>query len=258
MIAAYFFCVWGIMEFPATGRSMIFISLYVWLVIVRNFTILISLFPLFPVFFVTTDNVCKEVECGKGTCKPSSNRTFMFECECDPGWSQTRSKHDDDLKFLPCVVPNCKLSLLYLSHSLLFHFDANPSGLFVFESLTRRHLSCLNMVWQSQIVSISVKSPTISHWWTMDICGWLWTIFLANRTRWKNQESTVINIRIRLDKLLSNNILTYVDQDVCRSHTNLLIDPCRAKMRPTFSQGTNTCKYVISIQSVSQRLICYC
>ncbi|KAB1218124.1 hypothetical protein CJ030_MR3G014466 [Morella rubra] len=61
---------------------------------------------LSPVF----DNVCKEVECGKGTCKPSSNSTFMFECECDPGWSQTRSKHDDDLKFLPCVVPNCTLN----------------------------------------------------------------------------------------------------------------------------------------------------
>lgn len=66
---------------------------------------------------VTTDNVCKEVECGKGTCKASSNSTLFFECECDPGWKQARSDDDDDLKFLPCVVPNCKaypLSPLFL------------------------------------------------------------------------------------------------------------------------------------------------
>jgi hypothetical protein len=66
---------------------------------------------------MTTDTVCKEVECGKGTCKQSSNNTFGFECECEPGWKQTGSDDDDNLKFLPCVVPNCKgfsLSPLYL------------------------------------------------------------------------------------------------------------------------------------------------
>ncbi|XP_059447477.1 uncharacterized protein LOC132178912 isoform X2 [Corylus avellana] len=60
---------------------------------------------LSPVF----DNICKEVECGKGTCKGSSNGTFGFECECETGWKQTRSDDDDHLKFLPCVVPNCTL-----------------------------------------------------------------------------------------------------------------------------------------------------
>nr|KYP73555.1 hypothetical protein KK1_006185 [Cajanus cajan] len=59
---------------------------------------------LAPIF----DNVCKEVECGKGTCKPSNNSSFFFECECDPGWKQALS-NETDLKFLPCIVPNCTL-----------------------------------------------------------------------------------------------------------------------------------------------------
>ncbi|XP_052190423.1 uncharacterized protein LOC127800060 [Diospyros lotus] len=56
------------------------------------------------------DDVCKEVECGKGTCKSSQNSTFLFECQCDPGWKQTLSHHDNGLKFLPCVIPNCTLN----------------------------------------------------------------------------------------------------------------------------------------------------
>lgn len=66
-----------------------------------------SLSPLLSPIF---DDVCKKVPCGKGKCKVSQNSTFSYECECDPGWMQTRSKHDDFLKFLPCVVPNCTLS----------------------------------------------------------------------------------------------------------------------------------------------------
>ncbi|KAM1745970.1 hypothetical protein ACFX11_012649 [Malus domestica] len=62
-----------------------------------------------PIFSPILDDVCKEVECGKGICKPSSNSTFFFECECDPGWRQTSSNHTDHFKFLPCVIPNCNL-----------------------------------------------------------------------------------------------------------------------------------------------------
>ncbi|KAJ9154270.1 hypothetical protein P3X46_027623 [Hevea brasiliensis] len=58
------------------------------------------------------DDVCKTVECGKGTCKPSHNSTLFYECECDSGWKQTRSDHDDHHKFLPCIVPNCTLDYL--------------------------------------------------------------------------------------------------------------------------------------------------
>ncbi|KAG2239227.1 hypothetical protein Bca4012_023985 [Brassica carinata] len=58
---------------------------------------------LSPVF----DDVCKEKDCGKGKCKASLNATFMYECECDNGW-----KHfDHNLKFLPCVTPNCSFDL---------------------------------------------------------------------------------------------------------------------------------------------------
>uniref|UniRef100_A0A1J3J2P8 Uncharacterized protein n=1 Tax=Noccaea caerulescens TaxID=107243 RepID=A0A1J3J2P8_NOCCA len=58
---------------------------------------------LSPIF----DNICKEVECGKGKCKASSNSTFMYECECDNGWKQ----FDGNLKFLPCIIPNCTFDL---------------------------------------------------------------------------------------------------------------------------------------------------
>ncbi|KAL9401464.1 hypothetical protein Peur_005313 [Populus x canadensis] len=61
---------------------------------------------LSPIF----DDVCKKVECGKGTCKPSDNSTWFYECECDPGWTQTRFDQDDHLQFLPCVVPNCTVN----------------------------------------------------------------------------------------------------------------------------------------------------
>ncbi|MBA0737944.1 hypothetical protein Gogos_011361, partial [Gossypium gossypioides] len=58
-------------------------------------------------------DVCKEVECGRGKCKPSINGTLPFYiCECDPGWKQTFSDKDDHahLKFLPCIVPNCSMN----------------------------------------------------------------------------------------------------------------------------------------------------
>lgn len=62
------------------------------------------------VYCLCADDACKKVECGKGKCK-ASNSSFFYECECDPGWTQTRSKNDDSLKFLPCIVPNCEFAL---------------------------------------------------------------------------------------------------------------------------------------------------
>ncbi|VVB01131.1 unnamed protein product [Arabis nemorensis] len=61
----------------------------------------------FNLYFVNKDNICKEVECGKGKCKASSNSTFMYECECEDGWKQ----FDHHLKFLPCITPNCTFDL---------------------------------------------------------------------------------------------------------------------------------------------------
>lgn len=71
-----------------------------------------------------SDDVCKEVECGKGTCKPSKNSTFLFECECHQGWKQSLSNDDDEssLKFLPCIVPNCKQRTLFIMFTNHYHF----------------------------------------------------------------------------------------------------------------------------------------
>ncbi|WVY96749.1 hypothetical protein V8G54_028900 [Vigna mungo] len=64
---------------------------------------------LSPLISPLSEDLCREVECGKGTCKPSKNDTILFECDCDPGWRQTLSSPDQGLKFLPCIVPNCTL-----------------------------------------------------------------------------------------------------------------------------------------------------
>ncbi|OVA03475.1 hypothetical protein BVC80_1477g31 [Macleaya cordata] len=55
------------------------------------------------------DALCKEVECGKGTCKASLDYTFNYMCECEAGWKRSRFQDEEDLKFLPCVIPNCTL-----------------------------------------------------------------------------------------------------------------------------------------------------
>ncbi|GAB2294740.1 hypothetical protein Dimus_028935 [Dionaea muscipula] len=60
---------------------------------------------LSPLLSPLFDSVCKEVECGKGNCKPSVNSSFPFGCECDDGWNQPLS-----LNFLPCVIPNCTIA----------------------------------------------------------------------------------------------------------------------------------------------------
>ncbi|KAM1223023.1 hypothetical protein ACFX15_010149 [Malus domestica] len=52
--------------------------------------------------------ICKQVECGRGACKFDMNEPLTFTCECEPNWKRTFDG-DDDLKFLPCVIPNCTL-----------------------------------------------------------------------------------------------------------------------------------------------------
>ncbi|XP_017220895.1 uncharacterized protein LOC108197716 [Daucus carota subsp. sativus] len=64
---------------------------------------------LAPIFSPIFDNVCKAVECGKGSCKASQNSTFFFSCECEPGWKQSFSDDDGDFRFLPCIIPNCSM-----------------------------------------------------------------------------------------------------------------------------------------------------
>ncbi|CAK9134985.1 unnamed protein product [Ilex paraguariensis] len=55
------------------------------------------------------DNLCNEVECGKGTCKTSPGSPFNFVCECDAGWKRTRFDNEENLQYLPCIIPNCTL-----------------------------------------------------------------------------------------------------------------------------------------------------
>ncbi|XP_020210314.1 neurogenic locus notch homolog protein 1 [Cajanus cajan] len=56
--------------------------------------------------------VCKEVECGKGTCVANTSYPLNYICECDSGWKRTQDNDDDEYanSFLPCVLPNCSLN----------------------------------------------------------------------------------------------------------------------------------------------------
>ncbi|KAI8534968.1 hypothetical protein RHMOL_Rhmol10G0138400 [Rhododendron molle] len=55
------------------------------------------------------DNICNEVECGKGTCKTAIGSPFNFKCECESNWKRTHLGDESDLQFLPCVVPDCSV-----------------------------------------------------------------------------------------------------------------------------------------------------
>ncbi|KAF3679519.1 putative ribose-5-phosphate isomerase-like [Capsicum annuum] len=61
---------------------------------------------------VYIDNICKDVECGKGSCEKAPGKPFNFICKCEGGWKRTHHDDDDDeddLKFLPCIVPKCSV-----------------------------------------------------------------------------------------------------------------------------------------------------
>ncbi|CAN6439645.1 unnamed protein product [Victoria cruziana] len=52
------------------------------------------------------DNVCKAVNCGKGTCKSSSSNSLIpYTCECEDGWKRLVDASGFD--FMPCIIPNC-------------------------------------------------------------------------------------------------------------------------------------------------------
>lgn len=75
-------------------------------------------------FLGTTEQLCQDVECGKGKCVSNSSYPFNFICKCDAGWKRTRLDNEDDLKFLPCVIPNCE----FLSSSLFSNCCPRLSG----------------------------------------------------------------------------------------------------------------------------------
>ncbi|GAB2211466.1 hypothetical protein Droror1_Dr00024779 [Drosera rotundifolia] len=56
------------------------------------------------------DDICSEVNCGKGTCK-ASVIPLVYTCECNAGWRRTRLPDNEEqyLQFLPCIIPNCTI-----------------------------------------------------------------------------------------------------------------------------------------------------
>lgn len=61
-----------------------------------------------------TDDACKNVNCGKGSCKVSSDSVSGFECHCSHGW-----KKIFPLPFSPCTVHNCEYAKLISKSYLL-------------------------------------------------------------------------------------------------------------------------------------------
>ncbi|KAK4799418.1 hypothetical protein SAY86_024783 [Trapa natans] len=55
------------------------------------------------------ETICDAVECGKGKCVSNARAPFAFICECDAGWKRTRLENEDNVKYLPCVIPNCSI-----------------------------------------------------------------------------------------------------------------------------------------------------
>lgn len=60
---------------------------------------------------------------GKGTCKPSGNSTFLFECECNMDGSRLLQALIIISKFLPCAIPNCNLSLSLSLHVCSYYSE---------------------------------------------------------------------------------------------------------------------------------------
>ncbi|GAB2211465.1 hypothetical protein Droror1_Dr00024778 [Drosera rotundifolia] len=74
----------------------------------------VALLPLLLVALFTMalcDDICSEVNCGKGTCK-ASVIPLVYTCECDAGWRRTRLSDNEEqyLQFLPCIIPNCTIT----------------------------------------------------------------------------------------------------------------------------------------------------
>nr|CAB3504677.1 unnamed protein product [Digitaria exilis] len=70
--------------------------------------------PLAPIFAPVINSICSTVACGKGNCTVAPG-TLGYRCDCDPGWTQLHV--GDNLRFLPCVIPNCKQETTVPSHS---------------------------------------------------------------------------------------------------------------------------------------------
>ncbi|KAK7818227.1 slit like protein 2 protein [Quercus suber] len=88
----------------ATTCVTVLFILQPWIALTLSYLLPLLFSPVF-------DELCKDVVCGKGTCKPSNQSAFfLFECECYPGWKQASFGPAEKFKFLPCVVPDCTIN----------------------------------------------------------------------------------------------------------------------------------------------------
>ncbi|KAL6649260.1 hypothetical protein ACP70R_013484 [Stipagrostis hirtigluma subsp. patula] len=62
--------------------------------------------PLAPLLSPMIDSICKTVGCGKGNCTAQAGIPG-YRCDCEPGWKQLHVA--DELRFMPCVIPNCSI-----------------------------------------------------------------------------------------------------------------------------------------------------
>lgn len=67
-----------------------------------------------------SDNICGEVQCGKGTCEANQSYPFNFKCNCENGWKRTRLDDEQNLEYLPCIIPDCNFltSAFYRSYKV--------------------------------------------------------------------------------------------------------------------------------------------
>ncbi|KAL6902392.1 hypothetical protein ACP4OV_005268 [Aristida adscensionis] len=62
--------------------------------------------PFAPLLAPMIDSICKTVACGKGNCTAQAGMPG-YRCDCEPGWTQLHVA--DELRFMPCVIPNCSI-----------------------------------------------------------------------------------------------------------------------------------------------------
>ncbi|BBH06692.1 hypothetical protein Prudu_018414 [Prunus dulcis] len=109
--------------------------------------------------------VCKEVECGRGTCKFDVEDPLGFTCECEAGWKRTRDG-DDDLKFLPCVHLTTAASQLHLQFLLKnFHTTCRPLTLATGFTVEKAHFNptvkALELRLLNQLLQTIIKVPDL-------------------------------------------------------------------------------------------------
>ncbi|XP_020577184.1 vitamin K-dependent protein S-like isoform X2 [Phalaenopsis equestris] len=62
------------------------------------------------------EDLCGNVDCGRGICKSPAANMAGFVCVCEPGWSQLH--FGNHFRFLPCNIPDCDYQFSCYNESL--------------------------------------------------------------------------------------------------------------------------------------------